>query len=458
MGWGYRKSFGSGPFRVNLSKSGVSYSFGIKGARINTGSKGTYVSMGSHGIYYRKKIGDSIPNSQHAPYQPLPEAEYHGIHTITSADINQLTDSDSKDFIKELSEKSKQISYVTWLGIVPLFLFTILFLYFSFENRTIVTQPETNRIIAEVSNYGGLYVRSAPSIKSAIVKSANDGQRFTLIDSTNKKWLKIGFNDSTGFISKAFSVIKHEHSDVVAENQIVLINPQFYIELVVGAILFTILIYWLNKKDRPRFEMELYYELDEQLTEIYQKFSDFFSEFTRSAKIWQYVNANDNVDFKRNAGAGKLINRISVKSASGHKVPLRFFKTNVQIPNIKLRNTDLYFLPERLLIKRNNDFAAVFYKHLNISIQTTRFIESESVPGDAQVIDHTWQYLNKNGSPDRRFNNNRHLPICAYSEYTFTSSGGIYEVITTSKNGAFDKFAGFIHQVGLLQEKMGSLS
>lgn|GEM_PF-1905766 len=26
MGWSYRKSFGSGPFRINFSKSGISYS------------------------------------------------------------------------------------------------------------------------------------------------------------------------------------------------------------------------------------------------------------------------------------------------------------------------------------------------------------------------------------------------------------------------------------------------
>jgi hypothetical protein len=44
MSWSYRKSFGSGLFRVNFSKSGVSYSVGVKGARVNIGPKGTYVN------------------------------------------------------------------------------------------------------------------------------------------------------------------------------------------------------------------------------------------------------------------------------------------------------------------------------------------------------------------------------------------------------------------------------
>ena len=56
MGFYFRKSIGKGPFRINFSKSGVSYSAGVKGARINFSNRGTYVNLGSHGVYYRKKI------------------------------------------------------------------------------------------------------------------------------------------------------------------------------------------------------------------------------------------------------------------------------------------------------------------------------------------------------------------------------------------------------------------
>ena len=37
----------------------------------------------------------------------------------------------------------------------------------------------------------------------------------------------------------------------------------------------------------------------------------------------------------------------------------------------------------------------------------------------------------KSGGPDRRFNNNRPLPICAYSQYTLKSDTRVYEVIKT---------------------------
>jgi len=41
------------------------------------------------------------------------------------------------------------------------------------------------------------------------------------------------------------------------------------------------------------------------------------------------------------------------------------------------------------------------------------------------------QSAGKSGGPNRRFNNNRPLPICAYSQYTLKSDTGVYKVITT---------------------------
>jgi hypothetical protein len=72
--------------------------------------------------------------------------------------------------------------------------------------------------------------------------------------------------------------------------------------------------------------------------------------------------------------------------------------------------------------------------------------------GDSVVIGHSWRYLNKNGTPDRRFNNNYQIPICRYSEYTFQSASGVNEKIATSKVGVFDNFLNYIRAIGQLQK------
>ena len=56
MGFYYRKSVGLGPFRINLSKTGVGYSVGTKGIRTGVSSKGrryTTFSVPGTGVGYK---------------------------------------------------------------------------------------------------------------------------------------------------------------------------------------------------------------------------------------------------------------------------------------------------------------------------------------------------------------------------------------------------------------------
>src|SRR5205823_2099909 len=106
-----------------------------------------------------------------------------------------------------------------------------------------------------------------------------------------------------------------------------------------------------------------------------------------------------------------------------------YVKTNVAIPFIPLGEKTLYFFPERVLVFAANGVGAVSYDHLSIVARTSRFIENEALPRDAQVIDHTWQYVNKGGGPDRRFNNNRQIPICLYEELCLSSPTGLNQLM-----------------------------
>jgi hypothetical protein len=57
MGFYFRKSINLGIIRINFSKSGVGFSFGISGFRIVKPAKGKlYVQTGKKGLYYRKTL------------------------------------------------------------------------------------------------------------------------------------------------------------------------------------------------------------------------------------------------------------------------------------------------------------------------------------------------------------------------------------------------------------------
>jgi hypothetical protein len=453
MGLSFRKSFGTGPFRINLSRRGISYSVGVKGARVNFSPSGTYVNLSSHGISYRRKISGG--NSDRVPaIQPTYPVVSTDVHNIASANVEQLTDTDFKDFIAELTKKAALVSYTNWYGVIPLIIFLLGLAYTSLGTRTVLIQPATDSTQVKVTNFDGVYIRAGAGAHFRILKSALYGQTFSLLDSTDAKWLKVRQNDTNGFISRRYSEIIKKHDDAVTSEKLVLANIYSPYLLIAGLVGFTLLIRWLKRVDKNRFQMELHYQMDEQFKQVYEQFSAHFTSFSNSARIWQYLNARQSYDYKRTGGAGKLIKRAAVMGVSTNQPPLPHFITNVSVPCLQLSNLSLYFLPERLLIKRGRTFAAVFYKNLNIDGSTTRFIEDESVPRDAQIIDQTWRYVNKSGGPDRRFNNNRQIPICAYSEYTIKSDTGIYEILTTSKKGAMDAFAGYLMAIGKLQKQM----
>jgi hypothetical protein len=92
----------------------------------------------------------------------------------------------------------------------------------------------------------------------------------------------------------------------------------------------------------------------------------------------------------------------------------------------------LYFLPDAVLYRDAVGFGAIAYREFRLAQGFTRFIESEAVPGDAVVVDRTWRYVNKNGGHDRRFNNNRQLPVLRLGVLVLTSSTGLNIQLNTS--------------------------
>ena len=68
------------------------------------------------------------------------------------------------------------------------------------------------------------------------------------------------------------------------------------------------------------------------------------------------------------------------------------------------------------------------------------FHEDEHVPADARVVGHTWLKANKDNTPDRRFRDNRQIPVALYGWLEFRS-GGLHEAYMVSNADAAAEFA-----------------
>ncbi|HEV7566337.1 MAG TPA: DUF4236 domain-containing protein, partial [Microbacteriaceae bacterium] len=67
MGIYLRKSLRAGPFRFNLSKSGIGVSAGVPGFRVGSGPRGNYVHLGRNGVYYRASLGGGSKRRRSSP-------------------------------------------------------------------------------------------------------------------------------------------------------------------------------------------------------------------------------------------------------------------------------------------------------------------------------------------------------------------------------------------------------
>jgi hypothetical protein len=112
-----------------------------------------------------------LPPASDIP-QNLPQ-HYEAVHQIASADIHQLSDTDSRTFIAELTEKSGQIAFVNWLGVFPLLVFLA-----SFGSKERITQQGADSVFVRVTSSDGVNIREKASAKSGIVKAATYAQVF----------------------------------------------------------------------------------------------------------------------------------------------------------------------------------------------------------------------------------------------------------------------------------------
>jgi len=104
MGFYLHKSVAVGPFRFNLSGSGIGMSVGVRGLRVGSGPRGNYVRMGRGGVYYQQTFhSPAAPRVQ--PLPPVPGGTHAPLQEIASANAAQIADSSSEQLLAELREK-----------------------------------------------------------------------------------------------------------------------------------------------------------------------------------------------------------------------------------------------------------------------------------------------------------------------------------------------------------------
>jgi hypothetical protein len=366
MGLYFRKSLNLGGLRLNLSKSGVGFSTGVRGFRIGVNARGQqYVSCGFGGIYYRQFLGgsrrvgptQSINQPQAAPpsrrptapqgwpvtpapiqpqpwQPPIPSGTVGPEMRIDSGDVSAMVDATSKDLLDEIRRRHRRIRWHLWFAMA---------------------------------------------------------------------------------CTAGFCIALTKGSTALA---------------VFSAVLFAVgtpLLWWMVHQRKRVVRL---YQLDPAYAERYRRILDAFEMLRRSQRIWNIQTHAEVLDPKYHAGASELMRRASV--VAGSALP-PYFKSNVVPPRLPAGRQTLYFFPDCIFVFDGWDVGVIGYGQLDVRACETRFIEDERPPGDSTIVGQRWRYVNKNGTPDRRFSNNRRLPVMLYGELSLRSQTGLNELFHVSR-------------------------
>ncbi len=346
MGFYIRKSIKAGPFRYNLSKSGVGVSVGVPGFRVGTGPRGNYIRAGKGGVYYRATLGGSrrqqahpTPRPTYTPPQPIDGSV--PMEEITGASANELVSTGADDLVNQLNEAARRIplALAALLGVIVL------------------------------------------------------------------------------------AIAAHGVGSIVL--------------LVLGIPL----VAWLHQRDGARRSVVAFYDVEDEHARWFTELVETFEELVEMSKAWR-VNAAGRVQstyqYKVNSGANEIVKRVNAgRSLRGPKL----LATNIAVPSLESGRQELHFLPDRLLIRDGKRFSDLDYGSLASACSPQRFIESNRKPRDSQQVGTTWQYVNVKGGPDRRFKNNRQLPVMLYGEVDLSAPSGLHWLMQFSRAPLAERLA-----------------
>ncbi len=361
MGFYLRKAFGFGPFRLNLSRSGLGVSFGVKGARIGVGPRGSYIHAGRGGIYYRQSLNPGAPRPRSLP-APVPASE--SLSEVESVAASELVDSSADTLLKELNRVQSRVQTLP-IALVLIVLGLLALMATLGSNESV--DPLVRVSVVVLACFGGIA-----------------------------------------------GVLYARHIDVTNGTAV------------------------------------MYFDLADGMDHRFAGFLQKFSTFSQCAKIWHIQARGTTKDWKRSAGANTLVDRREVTVSLS--VPPRV-QANIDVPVLSAGRQTLYFFPDRLLVYEKAGVGAVRYSDLLSAIGTVAFREEQALPSDARTVGTTWRYVNKNGGPDRRFSNNREIPILEYGQIQLSSKSGLNEMFQTSQSGAARVLAEALGTLG--QETVG---
>lgn len=196
-------------------------------------------------------------------------------------------------------------------------------------------------------------------------------------------------------------------------------GPLAFIELLFYAVIAFAVAHGVTVRRRTFL---LVYDLDERAKRDFEELRNALTAVGAMGALRAQQMAVFHGDWKRHGGATI---GVDLRPARISPCKPRYIITNVPTIALSGQGKDFFFFPDRLLVYEHGRYAAIAYGAIRVDWSTVSFRWDGYVPRDAEVIGQTWQYVRKDGGPDRRFNNNRQIPILRMGELDLETDTGL---------------------------------
>jgi hypothetical protein len=198
-------------------------------------------------------------------------------------------------------------------------------------------------------------------------------------------------------------------------------------------------LYFYQKRRKTVY---LVYDISPQAEQLVQEFYTACFNLNENENLWIITDEKTHGDYKRHSGATSSVSRESLVIYT----PTKRIQTNIIFPIAEGADQTIYFLPDTILYVSDNGLNAASYEDLEITLSTNSFREEESIPSDSEQVGSTWRYVNADGGPDRRFNNNYRIPILEYGGIEIEDDDGLYLKVMTSNYEIGKSFANALNR------------
>jgi len=175
------------------------------------------------------------------------------------------------------------------------------------------------------------------------------------------------------------------------------------------------------------FKIEIDFNMDQSILDEYTSLKDKFIKLITCQKIWDITSTRSIDRVKARSSANTVITRKPVVFSIG---ALDFIDTKYEAFILQNANGgDFYIYPGFIVMlsEKSDNFAIIDYRDLVLEHNGTKMVESGYIPSDTKIVDKTWQYVNKNGLPDKRYKYNPEIPIALYYELVLKTQNGLFE-------------------------------